>query len=124
VLSQAVAPQVASLVEQAAWQQFPVPWMPQTPDRQVALPLHGEPSASPPPVVVPVVVPLVLPLLVTPAVDVPVLVEPEVVLVEAPVVPDELVVLATPLVLLPAVVLPAEPELVVVPPPPQAAASM
>ena len=49
VLSQAVAPQVASLVEQATVQQFPVPSMSQMPDSQVALLVHGSPSASRPP---------------------------------------------------------------------------
>jgi hypothetical protein len=45
VLSQAVAPQVASVVLQAAVQQLPVPLMPQTIDMHEALEVHGAPSA-------------------------------------------------------------------------------
>jgi hypothetical protein len=117
VLSQAVAPQVASLVEQAAWQQFPLPLMPQIPEAHVAFPVHGAPSARPPPVVVPVV--LVLPV---PVVPVPVVVVADVP-VDDPLPLDEVVVPATPPVLVPLVpAVPLVPELDVgVIPPPQAA---
>ncbi len=80
--SQAVAPQVVSLVEQAAAQQFPdpVPATPQMLDAQAASLAQGDPGESlpvVPPVVVapvpvpvpPLVVPALLPL-VLPAVDV------------------------------------------------------
>jgi hypothetical protein len=59
VLSQAVAPQVASLVEQALVQQFPVPRRPQTSEGQAEFSVQGLPAASKPPVV-PVVAPPVL----------------------------------------------------------------
>jgi hypothetical protein len=45
VLSQAVAPQVASVVSQAAVQQFPVPATSQTPEVQEAFEVQAAPAA-------------------------------------------------------------------------------
>jgi hypothetical protein len=64
VLSQSVAPQMASLVAQAALQQFPTPFIPHTRDRHCALAVQGAPSARllvPPVVVCPLVPPVVPP---------------------------------------------------------------
>jgi hypothetical protein len=83
VPSQAVAPQIASVVEQALAQQFPVPSVPQTADWQLELLVHRLPSASRPPVlvpplvappgppVVPGLIPVVAPVLVPPVVPTP-----------------------------------------------------
>jgi hypothetical protein len=74
VASQSVAPQIASLVLQAALQQWPLPTLPQIADWHCASPVHTDPAAASIlpvelPVVPPVLVPPVLPPLV---VDVPV----------------------------------------------------
>jgi len=67
VSSQSVAPQAALLpVEHAVVQQWPDPSVPQTLDWQVALPVHGVPAASRPPVVPALTVPVVPPVLVPP----------------------------------------------------------
>jgi hypothetical protein len=105
---------VASVVEHAAWQQCPTPWMSHTPEKHKSLAPHGAPSAR----LFPVLVPVVVPLLVEPAVVVPVDVEPVVPLVplvDAPLPVDELALLA--------VVLAPDPVVVFVPVlPPHAAA--
>ena len=107
MLSQALAPQVASLVEQAALQQFPLPLMPHTWDSHCELPVQATPAARPvvPPVVVlPVVVPLLDP------VELPVL-EPVVVPVALPPVAVPLVVITPvvpPLLLAPPISTPEE----------------
>ena len=46
MLSQEVAPHVASVVSQAAVQQFPVPLTPQTPDEQSVFAVQAAPPAS------------------------------------------------------------------------------
>jgi hypothetical protein len=80
VESQSVAPQMVSLVEQAAVQHLPEPWAPQTLEVHWVLPVQGAPAARPP-VVPPLVVPPVVPPVVVPPVVppvVPAVVPPEV----------------------------------------------
>jgi hypothetical protein len=84
-VSQAVAPQVASLVEQAALQQWPLPLIPQIVERHCELAEHAAPFARPPvpPVVVPpVAAPVVPPVIPVVPVTPPVVVPPSVVVDE------------------------------------------